>query len=47
MPKIPEESKKHIELTERDSVLFLNLLDEPPAPNTKLMEASFALPKQL
>ncbi len=35
-----------IGLTERDSLHLLNLLEEPPAPNEKLMAAAFALPKQ-
>ncbi|WP_445374481.1 type II toxin-antitoxin system TacA family antitoxin [Photorhabdus tasmaniensis] len=35
-----------MELTERDSLYVLNLLDNPPAPNDKLMAAAFALPKQ-
>ncbi|MEI7708810.1 MAG: DUF1778 domain-containing protein [Chlorobium sp.] len=40
------DQNERIELTERDSVLVLNLLEEPPAPNAKLMAASFALPKR-
>ena len=37
------DQNERIELTERDSVLILNLLEEPPVPNTKLMAASFEL----
>lgn len=37
---------EHIELTERDSLHVLSLLEEPPAPNKKLMAAAFALPKR-
>lgn len=33
-------------LTERDSLHVLELLDNPPVPNDKLMAAAFALPKQ-
>jgi uncharacterized protein (DUF1778 family) len=36
---------EQLELTERDSLHVLNLLDNPPAPNNKLMAAAFALPK--
>jgi len=34
------------ELSGRDSLHVLNLLENPPAPNEKLMAAAFALPKQ-
>jgi len=40
------EQNERMELTERDSLHVLDLLDEPPAPNEKLMAAAFALPKQ-
>lgn len=43
--KIIDENE-HMELTERDSLLVLDLLDNPPAPNDKLLAAAFALPKQ-
>jgi len=43
--KVIEQSER-IELTERDRTLLLNLLEEPPAPNEKLMAAAFALPKR-
>jgi len=43
--KIIDENER-LELTERDSLHVLNLLDNPPAPNDKLMAAAFALPKQ-
>ncbi len=33
-------------LTERDSLRMLELLDNPPAPNDKLMAAAFGLPKR-
>jgi uncharacterized protein (DUF1778 family) len=46
MPNIPIESNERIKLIERDSVLLLNLLEDPPAPNAKLMEAAFAFPIQ-
>ncbi|HEB63684.1 MAG TPA: DUF1778 domain-containing protein [Gammaproteobacteria bacterium] len=40
------DQNERLELTERDSLHLLDLLDEPPAPNEKLMTAAFALPKQ-
>ncbi|VAX10101.1 FIG032766: hypothetical protein [hydrothermal vent metagenome] len=40
------EQSEHIALTERDSLHVLNLLDDPPAPNKKLMAAAFALPRR-
>ena len=43
--KIIDENER-LELSERDSLHVLDLLDNPPAPNDKLMAAAFALPKQ-
>jgi uncharacterized protein (DUF1778 family) len=43
--KIIDENER-LELTGRDTLHVLNLLDNPPAPNDKLMAAAFALPKQ-
>lgn len=43
--KVIDESEQ-LDLTERDSLHFLDLLDNPPAPNDKLMAAAFTLPKQ-
>jgi len=40
------DQNERLELTERDSLHLLDLLDEPPAPNEKLMTAAFSLPKQ-
>ncbi len=40
------DQNERLELTERDTLHLLDLLDEPPAPNEKLMTAAFALPKQ-
>ncbi len=40
------DENERLELTERDSLHVLDLLDNPPAPNDKLMTAAFALPKQ-
>lgn len=37
---------ERMELSERDSMHVLDLLDNPPEPNEKLMAAAFALPKQ-
>lgn len=33
-------------LTERDSLRVLNLLENPPAPNNRLLSAARALPKR-
>ncbi len=33
------------ELTERDSLQVMDLLENPPEPNEKLMAAAFAMPK--
>ena len=41
MPQIPVKNYERIELTERDSVLVLNLLEKPPVPNAKLMTAAY------
>lgn len=38
---------KHLELTEKDSLHVLALLDNPPAPNAKLLTAAFELSKSL
>jgi len=43
--KIINENER-LELTERDTLHVLDLLDNPPAPNEKLMAAAFSLPKQ-
>lgn len=43
--KIIDENER-LALTERDSLYVLDLLDNPPAPNDKLMAAAFAMPKQ-
>lgn len=40
------EQNERLELTERDSLHILSLLEQPPAPNEKLMNAALALPKQ-
>ena len=37
----------HIRLSERDSMLVLDLLENPPAPNAKLLAAARALPKRV
>lgn len=38
------EDNERLELTERDSLRVLDLLDNPPTPNDKLMTAAFTLP---
>ncbi|WP_127959836.1 DUF1778 domain-containing protein [Serratia microhaemolytica] len=40
------DENERLALTERDSLRVLELLDNPPAPNDKLMAAAFAIPKQ-
>jgi uncharacterized protein (DUF1778 family) len=35
---------EHIELSERDTRLWLDLLDNPPKPNARLIAAAKALP---
>jgi uncharacterized protein (DUF1778 family) len=39
------EESERIVLPERDSLLVLNLLENPPAPNAKLRAAIAAMPK--
>ena len=39
------EAAEHIKLSERDSLLVLDLLENPPSPNAKLRKAISALPK--
>ncbi len=41
--KVIDENDR-LELTERDSLYVLGLLDNPPKPNDKLIAAAFALP---
>ena len=36
----------HLQLSERDSLRVLNLLENPPAPNARLLAAARALPKR-
>jgi len=40
------EAAEHIKLSERDSLLVLDMLENPPAPNAKLRAAIAAMPKQ-
>ena len=39
------EAAEHIKLSERDSLLVLDLLENPPLPNAKLRAAISAMPK--
>jgi len=39
------EEADHVQLSSRDSLRVLDLLENPPAPNAKLMAAARALPK--
>jgi uncharacterized protein (DUF1778 family) len=40
------EQADHLQLSERDSLRVLDLLENPPSPNAKLLAAARALPKQ-
>lgn len=44
--KIIEQAER-LELSERDSLRVLEALENPPAPNAKLLEAARRLPKNL
>ncbi len=43
--KIVDDNER-LKLSERDSLRVMELLDNPPAPNAKLMAAAFAMPKK-
>ena len=43
--KVIEENER-MALSEKDSLWVMDLLDNPPEPNDKLMKAAFDLPKQ-
>jgi uncharacterized protein (DUF1778 family) len=38
------DQSEHLDLSERDSLQVLDLLENPPEPNEKLMAAAFAMP---
>jgi len=40
------EEADHVHLSRRDSLRVLDLLENPPAPNSKLLAAGRALPKR-
>ena len=40
------QKSEHVKLSARDSLRVLDLLDNPPAPNAKLLAAAKALPKR-
>jgi uncharacterized protein (DUF1778 family) len=40
------EQADHLQLSERDSLRVLDLLEKPPAPNARLLAAARALPKR-
>jgi len=40
------EQADHVQLSERDSLRVLDLLENPPAPNARLPAAARALPKR-
>jgi uncharacterized protein (DUF1778 family) len=40
------EQADHVRLSAKDSLRILNLLENPPAPNAKLLAAARALPKR-
>ena len=39
------EEADHVQLSERDSLRVLHLLENPPAPNTRLLAAAQAVPQ--
>jgi uncharacterized protein (DUF1778 family) len=41
------EQSDQVQLSERDSLRVLDLLENPPKPNAKLLAAARALPKRL
>lgn len=43
--KVIDENER-IEVSEKDFVEVLNLIENPPAPNKKLLAAAYALPKR-
>jgi uncharacterized protein (DUF1778 family) len=40
------EKADHVQLSERDSLLVLDVLENPPAPNARLRAAARALPQR-
>jgi uncharacterized protein (DUF1778 family) len=40
------EKADHLQVSERDSLRVLSLLENPPAPNAKLLAAARAMPKR-
>ena len=40
------EEADHLQLSERDSLRVMDLLENPPAPNAKLLAVARALPKR-
>jgi uncharacterized protein (DUF1778 family) len=40
------EESEHLQLSERDSVRVLDLLENPPPPNARLLAAAQALPRR-
>jgi uncharacterized protein (DUF1778 family) len=40
------EEHERVKLTQRDSLLVLSLLENPPAPNAKLRKAARAMPER-
>jgi uncharacterized protein (DUF1778 family) len=40
------EEADHVQLTGRDSLRVLNLLENPPTPNRKLLAAARAMPRR-
>jgi uncharacterized protein (DUF1778 family) len=44
--KVVMKEADHVQLSGRDSVRAVDLLENPPAPNSKLLAAARALPKR-
>jgi len=44
--KVVSEEAEYVQLSVRDSLRVLDLLENPPAPNSKLLGVARALPKR-
>lgn len=45
MPQRPVNTNEPLRLTERDSLMMLDLLEKPQQPGRRLMTAAYAMPK--
>jgi uncharacterized protein (DUF1778 family) len=44
--KVVAEEPGHVQLSERDNLRVVDLVENPPEPNSKLLAAARALPKR-